>query len=132
MQLCAKSVFEFSFARLILNVFMLLLRKYGLSMYTCPPYFHESYKKQRDKNKISIDSFIYCMEWHLCLKNILSLKQAIVATKDWSNIKKNHFGLKPFLINEAIIILKKYKVSFNRSSVEHHLLSIETHWVTEI
>lgn len=54
MQLCAKCVFEFSFARLILNVFMLLLRKYGLSMYTCPPYFHESYKKQRDKKKISL------------------------------------------------------------------------------
>lgn len=80
MQLCAKCVFEFSFARLILDVLVLLLRKYGLNIYTCPQYFHESYKKQRDKKKISIDSFIYFMEWHLCLKNMLSLKQAIVVT----------------------------------------------------
>lgn len=49
MQLCAKCVFNFSFARLILDVSVLLLRKYGLNVYTCPQYFHESYKNQRDK-----------------------------------------------------------------------------------
>lgn len=49
MQLCAKCVFNFSSARLIFDVSVLLLCKYGLSVYTCPQYFHESYKNQRDK-----------------------------------------------------------------------------------
>lgn len=49
MQLCALCVFKFSFVRLVLDIFVLLLRKYGHCMYTCPQYVHESYKNQGDK-----------------------------------------------------------------------------------
>lgn len=59
MQLCAKCIFKFSYARLIVDIFVLLLRKYGLSMDTCPQYVHEI--KETDRKQAWISFLIYGM-----------------------------------------------------------------------